>query len=232
MNFNKVLAIIPARGGSKRVVGKNKRVLAGKPLIRWTIDSAVECGAFCDVLVTTDDKDIADISRNSGVLVPWLRPAHLSSDTSTTLDVLQHAVLWYEANVSKIDAVALLQPTCPFRSRESIPNALKMFFENDGKSVISVVKAPIIPEWCFKIVGEELSPLLGWDFLKSRSQDIEMSYVLNGSIYIVEKDKILSGKPLVESGSLAFIMSHPAELIDIDTEDDWIAAEAIAGKIS
>lgn len=229
---NRILAIVPARGGSKRLPRKNVRPLGGKPLIAWTIDSALESGCFVDVLVSTDDVEIADAARAAGAMVPWLRPAELATDTANSSDVLKHALDWYEADRGSVEGVVLLQPTCPFRREESVLGALKLFLEQPGgddrPTVVSVSPSPVPPEWCFRIDASTgaMQPVLGWPELGKRSQDLPPAVQLNGSIYIASSATIRASRPLVGPGSLAFLMSGPEESVDIDTEDDWILAES------
>lgn len=227
----RLLAIIPARSGSKRLPGKNARSLGGRPLITWSIHAALEAGAFCDVLLSTDDADLAAIGSEAGALVPWLRPPELATDTASSGDVLRHALAWYEADRGSVDGVVLLQPTCPFRRAASIRGALRQFVAQPDRAraatVVSVSRSSVPPEWCFRI-GESdgaLQPILGWNEVGKRSQDLKAAYQLNGSIYVASSETIRESLPLVAQGSLAFLMDGPEEAIDIDTEDDWRVAE-------
>jgi CMP-N,N'-diacetyllegionaminic acid synthase len=228
----RVLAIIPARGGSKRLPGKNARLLGGRPLIAWSIDSALAAQAFCDVLLTTDDERLAEIGRAAGALVPWLRPAELATDTATSGDVLRHALAWYEAHRGTVDVVVLLQPTSPFRRLSSVQGALRCFLDQPGdaarRTVVSVSHSSVPPEWCFRVnAGDHaLQPVLGWSELGKRSQDLQAAYQLNGSLYVASSDTIRDGSPLVGPGSLAFLMEGAEESIDIDTAQDWRFAES------
>ena len=228
----RLLAIIPARGGSKRIPRKNARLLGGQPLITWSIQAALEAGGFCDVLLTTDDAELASIGRAAGALVPWLRPAELATDTATSSDVLRHALTWYEAYRGGVDGVVLLQPTCPFRRPASIHGALRRFVAQPdiarAATVVSVTRSSIPPEWCFRIgQGDtELQPVLGWSEVGKRSQDLQAAYQLNGSIYVASSETVRAGQPLVARGSLAFLMDGPEEAVDIDTEEDWRVAES------
>ena len=115
-----LLAIIPARGGSKRLPRKNIRPLGGKPLIEWSIDICSGNKSICDILVSTDDVEIQEIAKNSGALVPWLRPNHLSTDETSSIEVALHALDWYEDKNGSVDGVILLQPTSPFRNKDTI----------------------------------------------------------------------------------------------------------------
>jgi CMP-N,N'-diacetyllegionaminic acid synthase len=232
----KLLALIPARGGSKRIPNKNIRVLGSKPLITWSIDAARAVPELADVLVSTDSPLIAQIARDAGAMVPWLRPAALASDTASSSDVLKHALEWYELERSPVDGVVLLQPTCPFRRATSLLGALQRFRDqpagDDRSTVVSVSPSAVPPEWCFRMdaTNGELLPLLGWSELGKRSQDLQSAVQLNGSIYIASSATIRAGQPLVGPGSIAFFMPGAEESVDIDTEDDWRLAESFLGR--
>jgi CMP-N,N'-diacetyllegionaminic acid synthase len=224
----RLLAIIPARGGSKRLPQKNIRLLGGRPLVAWSIRSALEAELFCDVLVSTEDQRVAEAAKAAGAFVPWLRPADLASDEAATTDVLHHAVTWYEASRGDIDGVMLLQPTCPFRSLESLRGAAFRFLQQpiaDRRPVVSVSPSSDPPEWYFRVVEGLLDPLLGWEQIGLKSQDLKPSFKLNGSIYVIPVPMIRNGGKLIVPGSIAFTMGEAEEAVDIDTEQDWQMAE-------
>lgn len=223
----KILAIIPARGGSKRLPGKNIRILGGKPLIAWTIEPAIQSGLFCDVLVSTDDPAIADVAKHYGAIVPWLRPEELATDTAGSVEVALHAIDWYEANQEPLDGIALLQPTSPFRSRESIKDSVMLFQANNGRSLTSFKLAESHPSWCFKIRKNQLIPFQGWNETNKRSQDLETAYVTDGSIYMTSPYELKANHSFLNSHTIPYIIKTTRESIDIDTEDDWIAAEKL-----
>lgn len=225
----RLLAIVPARGGSKRLPGKNLRKLGGRPLIAWSIGSALKADLFVDVLVSTDDPAIAEAAQAAGALVPWLRPAELAGDTTPTADVLRHALGWYEDTYGPVDGVVLLQPTSPYRHQDSLRGAVVQFLQSPPghrATVASVSPAAAPPQWCFRLNGDALDPLLGWDQLQRRSQDLPPSYQLNGSLYICQSDTVRAAAPLVAPGSKAFVMTSPEESVDIDTAADWRIAES------
>ncbi len=120
----KILALIPARGESKRLKNKNILDLGGKPLVNWSIEQAVAIENIVDVLVSTDSEKIAKVSKKAGAIVPWLRPKNLATDNASSVDVAIHAVDWYESQVCTIDGLLLLQPTSPFRSKATIEKQL------------------------------------------------------------------------------------------------------------
>lgn len=223
----RLLAVVPARGGSKRLPRKNVLPLGGKPLIAWTIDMALESGCFMDVLVSTDDEEIADAARAAGAIVPWLRPSELATDTASSADVIAHALAWYERENGHVDAVLLLQPTSPFRSAESIRGAVQTYVEQTGPvcyPVVSVSPATTHPAWTFAWADGELQPSLGWESLGLRSQDLQPAYALNGAIYVIPAEDIRRGLPIVRPGVLPYVMTDSRESLDIDTVDDWALA--------
>ena len=221
----KILALITARGGSKRLPGKNTRPLGGKPLLVWSIDVVKEISEICDILVSSDDKFIAEIALNSGAIVPWLRPSELANDTTSSVDVALHALDWYEREKGKIDGLLLLQPTSPFRKRESILRGLELFKKNQKHPVIGVSPAESHPMWCFKIDGAVMEPFIKGG-LQFRSQDLPLAYVVNGSFYIIAPEDLRKSNSFFSKGMTPLIMDSPMESIDIDTESDWIKAES------
>jgi CMP-N-acetylneuraminic acid synthetase len=136
MIFMKILALITARGGSKRLPGKNIKLLGSKPLILWSIDVAKNNLDICDILVSTDNPAIAEISREAGAKVPWLRPSELATDNASSVDVALHALDWYEASKGSVDGILLLQPTSPFRTPETVPRGIELFRINNYQTVL------------------------------------------------------------------------------------------------
>lgn len=223
----RLLAIVPARGGSKRLPGKNIMLLGGRPLINWTIDAALDSGVCIDVLVSTDDNEIASVARSAGAMVPWLRPAELATDTASSADVIAHALVWYEQVYGSVEAVLLLQPTSPFRSSETIRGAVRTYLEQCGAkrhSVVSVSPAASHPAWTFNWRDGVLLPCLGWEALKHRSQDLDPVFTLNGAVYVIPANEARASYPIVQPGTLPFFMTDARESMDIDTADDWALA--------
>lgn len=231
-NKRRVLALIAARGGSKRLPGKNIRNLGGKPLIAWTIDIALESRLYCDVLVSTDNAAIAEVAKKHGALVPWLRPADLATDTAGSVDVALHALDWYEANHGKVDGLALLQPTSPFRTQKTLKESLDLFLSSGCRPVVSVTPALSHPAWCFSIHEDHLEPFLGWEEADKRSQDLPPAFVTDGSMYIISPTCLRSERRFVNNRARAYIVKAD-EALDIDTSEDWEIAEQIAaGKFA
>jgi N-acylneuraminate cytidylyltransferase len=224
----KILALIPARGGSKRLPGKNIKNLATKPLIVWSIDVAKRNQDICDILVSTDSPDIAAIARDSGTLAPWLRPAVLSSDTAPTLDVALHALDWYEREKGIVDGLLLLQPSSPFRSDETVRHGIDLFRRNPQRSVVGVSPAVSHPMWCFRVVDDAIIPFLEGGGLHLRSQDLPPAYVVNGAFYLLAPDYLRNSRSFYNE-PVPLVMNDPREALDIDTDYDWLLAEAILG---
>lgn len=222
----RILVLITARGGSKRLPGKNIRVLGGKPLIVWSIDAVKGLPECCDILVSTDDEKIAEVARNSGALVPWLRPTELSTDTASSVDVCLHALDWYEQHHGKVDGLLLLQPTSPFRTRRTVIHGLELFRKNKFP-VMGFSPAESHPMWCFKLEGNTLSPFIDASGLKLRSQDLPPAYVANGAFYLIAPQDLRSLKTFYSENMVPLLMEDSEESIDIDTEWDWFLSETI-----
>lgn len=222
----KILAIIPARAGSKRIPGKNIKDLGGKPLIAWSIEVTFGIEDIVDCVVSTDSQEIANIAKEYGAMVPGLRPEELSTDTSSTIDVLLHVVESYQKIKGTVDGVLLLQPTTPFRKMENIQSGIKKFKEHGKQfSVISFSHLDFHPYWSFKEEGGFLKPFFSYEELKIRSQDLPKAYRLNGNLYLIPTDWLISKKSLYTESVLPLIIESRGESIDIDTMDDWLEAE-------
>ena len=223
----KILTIILAREGSKRIPNKNIKSLNGKPLVLWTIDVAKQCTAICDILVSTDSKEIVHIANSAGVLAPWLRPSNLSSDNASSVDSVIHGLDWYETNIAKVDGVMLLQPTSPFRSLETLNRGIKLFMNNNS-SVIAVSLSTKQIE-CLKIINKE--GFLCDVFDRHRSKDIQNNlYLVNGSLYIANPNIVRNNKSFYDEKTIPLIINSEEESLDIDTYFDWMLAEAIVQR--
>jgi CMP-N,N'-diacetyllegionaminic acid synthase len=223
----KILALITARGGSKRVPGKNLRLLGGRPLIVWSIEVAKNNPEICDILVSTDDPGIASVARDANALVPWLRPVELASDTAPSVDVCLHALDRYEQARGKVDGLLLLQPTSPFRSRETVMRGIDLFRDNQRRSVIGVSPALSHPMWCFKLDGTSMRPFIERASIPARSQDLPAAYVLNGAFYLITPQELRRERSFCSEATIPLIIDDPAECVDIDTEWDWKIAQAL-----
>lgn len=223
------IAIIPARGGSKRLPGKNLKSLLGKPLIAWSIDAALACGLFDLVLVSTDCKGIAKVAEQYGALVPGLRPAILSTDTATTNDVVSHMVEEVECRWGVVKNITILQPTSPLRHASNIIEAHALYEEKEALSVISVC----LMEHPIQLCNQLPADLSMSGFLRKehniRSQDLEPNYRINGAIYIVDRKLVGSLSDIYGDRSYAYLMKQE-QSIDIDELLDFEIAEAIMSR--
>lgn len=217
-----IIAIIPARGGSKGIPNKNIYPLCDKPLIAYTIEAAKKSKYIDSVVVSTDSERISEVSKQYGAKVPFLRPDILASDTAKTIDVLIDALDRLQKNNENYHALILLQPTSPLRSTEDIDSAIEYFFANECESLVSVSEVKINPVLIRKIVDGKACPILNQSSTVRR-QDFEKYYRVNGAIYINKIDE-LTGQTSLNDNSLAFIMPVSRSL-DIDSLMDITTAE-------
>jgi CMP-N,N'-diacetyllegionaminic acid synthase len=224
----RILALITARGGSKRLPGKNIRVLGGKPLIVWSIDVAKEIPEICDILVSTDEPAIAGVCSGTGACVPWLRPESLATDTANSVDVALHALDWYEAEKGAVDGLLLLQPTSPFRTHATVSRGVDLYRMHDQKPVLGVSPSHSHPMWTLKMAGDYLVPLMQNHGFGMRSQDLPVAYVVNGSFYLISPAELRSCRSFVGEKTIPLLIESPQEALDIDTEWDFSMAETIA----
>lgn len=206
------------------------RVLRGKPLLVWSINAVVGVSGICDTLVSTDDEVAADVARRAGALVPWLRPPELATDTATSVDVGLHAVEWYERERGAVDAVLLLQPTSPFRSRESIARGIELFLIKNGRPVVGVSPARSHPMRCFVIEGDRMRPAVAEHGVTLRSQDLPPVFEPNGAFYLVSPKYLRQWHSFYGPDVVPLLMDDPREAIDIDTPMDWLLAEVVAAQ--
>jgi N-acylneuraminate cytidylyltransferase len=227
----KILALITARKGSKRIPRKNVRLLGGKPLVKWTIDLSQSIDDINETLVSTDDEKVFEVSEKSGCLVPWLRPPELSSDEAKSVDVALHAVDWYEQNREKVDGLLLLQPTTPFRTKSAVQEGINLFQKSSGKTVLGVSKTHDHPMWTFKKDGEYLSHYFEGRGLEVRSQCLPEALVVNGSFYLISPHLLREHRSFFGPNTLPLIIDSSQEALDIDTEWDFKLAEVIASEL-
>lgn len=222
----KLLALVPARGGSKRVLNKNIRDFGGKPLIAWTIEAARCLPELADVLVSTDSPAIAHEAETAGALVPWLRPPELATDTAASMAVCMHALDWYEREKGPVDGLLLLQPTSPFRTTASIRRAIERFREHPQRPVVSFSPAESHPMWCYRLDGEAIAPFIEGT-KPTRAQDLPPAYVVNGALYIASPAYLRKQCSFIGQDTVPLIMDDAREALDIDTEWDWMLAETL-----
>lgn len=225
----KILALVPARGGSKRLPGKNTRMLGGKPLIEWSIQAAQGIPGVVNILVSTDDEGIADIAHKAGASVPWLRPAALAADEASSVDVALHALDFYESLHEPLDGLLLLQPTSPFRSRATLLRGLEVFRTHAYRSVVGVSPANTHPLWCFQIDGGSMKPFVDRSQTDLRAQVLPPAYALNGAFYLISPAELRTSRSFCNKDTMPLVMDAPMEDVDIDTEMDWQWAEFLLG---
>jgi CMP-N,N'-diacetyllegionaminic acid synthase len=228
MNDKKILALIPARGGSKGIKDKNIISVSGKPLISYTIRTAIDSGVFEDVVVTTDSERIAAVAKEHGADVPFLRPAELADDESKSMDVVMHAISWAESQKRTYDYLMLLQPTSPLRSSHDIISAVDLCAKMDADSIISVVACEHSPRLAGKL--PENGSMEGFfkdrDVVSQNRQEYEAYYRLNGAIYLANMSKFKESGSWYMSRTYAYKM--PAERsVDIDAWTDLKYAEVL-----
>jgi len=216
----KILGIIPARGGSKRIKRKNIKLLAGKPLIAYTIEAALKSRYLSKIVVTTEDERIIKIVKKYNVEI-IKRPQRLATDTTSMSVVITHVIDYLEdyQNYSP-DILVLLQPTSPLRTSVDIDKAIELFLRGRCDSVISVSELQSPSYWCFKKGKDYLKPLFGWKYFKKRKQDLPKSYLPNGAIFITELKLFRKNKSFYSEKILPYIMSLERS-VDIDTPIDF-----------
>ena len=217
------LAIIPARGGSKRLPRKNVLGLCGKPLIVHTIEAALKSKYIDKVIVSSDDEEILNISSNFGADI-IKRPIDLANDTATTFDTIKHTI----DNFEKYDYIVLLQPTSPLRNEKHIDEAIQLLEKKKADAIVSVCEMEHSPLWSNTLPKDgSMSNFLKDEILNKRSQDLEKFYRLNGAIYICKTEKLIENKSFfLKDNIFAYIMNRENS-VDIDEEIDFKIAEVL-----
>jgi CMP-N,N'-diacetyllegionaminic acid synthase len=223
-----ILAIILARGGSKRLPRKNILPLRGKPLIAWTIERARNSQFIHKIVVSTDDKDIAQISKTYGAIVPFIRPAALAGDDSPSVEAVVHALDFLKERGYNPAVVILLQPTSPLRRTSDIDRALELFLHGQCKSVVSVCELNHPLTSCFTIANNYMEPLLDKIKLEEANKSMKI-YVPNGAVYITSTQHVRSYNSFFSKETLPYVMP-PHRSIDIDSEADFYLVDHLMGE--
>lgn len=230
--MDEILTVVPARSGSKRLKDKNIKILNGKPMITWTIEAALGSKYIENVMVSTDSKEYARIAMQYGADVPYLRDKVLSSDTSSSFDVIKNIIDFYTNKNINFKYIVLLQPTSPLRNNKHIDEALDLFFAKKANSVISVCECEHSPLWSNTMPEDGSMDLFLPPKIKNiRSQDLEKYYRLNGAIYIAKIKEFIQYKGFFMPNSFAYKM-EPMYSIDVDTDYDFTIANLLLKKIS
>ena len=218
----KILAVIPARKGSKGLPSKNSKSIHGKPLISWTIDAALNSKYISQVCVSSDCEIIQEIAINQGVDVPRLRPKNLSQDDTPSSSVILHEIEHYP----EADVICMLQPTSPLRTHKHIDQCIQQFIKEEAQAMVSVSKDKHSPYWSFNLNQGFLKSLFPLEKINKRRQDLEETYALNGAIYLAKTSYFKEVKSFLTPATKAYIMSHEAS-IDIDDLSDFKEAERV-----
>jgi CMP-N,N'-diacetyllegionaminic acid synthase len=222
-----ILGLIPARGGSKGIPGKNLRILGGRSLVARAVESGLKSLRLARLILSTDSEAIAEEGRRAGAEVPFLRPADLAKDETPTAPVIAHALKWLEENEgTRPDILVLLQPTAPLRQARHIDEALDLLVSSGARSVVSVTPVPghYHPSWQFSIRDGTLFPFLETGKVPPRRQDLPPTYTRNGAIYAAWTETWLTGTMAYGSGCVPYVM-EPAESVNIDSLEDLSLAE-------
>lgn len=227
MGNNKILAIIPARGGSKGVPRKNIKELDGKPLITYTIEASKKSKYIDRIVVSTEDKEIAEVSKKYGAEVPYLRPLQLAQDNSPTIDCVIHMVNWLKEKENYLpDYVCLLQCTSPLRSYEDIDGTIQKAITLNVDGAVSVCEAEVNPYWTNIFDGDKLKYFIEEGKEITRRQDLPKVYSVNGSVYVIKANVLLDKKTFETENITGYVMSNESS-IDIDNEIDFKFAELL-----
>lgn len=222
----RILGIIPARAGSKGVPYKNIRLLAGKPLIQYTIQSALLSKELDTILISTDCNEVIGFSKQyANIEIPFIRPAKLALDTTPTIDVVRHAVNYYEKVGRTFDYVCLLQPTSPFRNDELIDKTIRKIIETGADSLVTICKVPsqYNPHWTFKMEENLLSISTGDKQIITRRQDLPDAWHRDGKVYITSTEQLRKGE--ITGGRIIGYINENEPDVNIDSFEDWELAE-------
>lgn len=226
----KPLFVIPARGGSKGIPGKNIKPLGGKPLIAYSVEVARQLAPDSDICVSTDDPAIADVVREMGLEVPFMRPDYLATDNCGTYEVLLHAVKFFEKLGRRYDTMVLLQPTSPLRTADDVRRCLEAY-TSDVDMVVTVVEAASNPYYnCYETDADGFLHISKGDGSYVRRQDAPKAWEYNGAVYVINIDS-LKQMPLSKFPRRRMVEMERSRSIDLDTPLDWIVAEAVVAQM-
>lgn len=224
----KVLAVIPARGGSKGIPRKNIFPLKGKPLIAWTIEEAQKSQFLDKIIVSTDDEEIAEVSREWGGEVPFLRPKELAKDDTPGVEPILHALSYFP----NYEYVVILQPTSPLRTAEDIDSAIVLCNHHQREYCVSVTESKFIPEWLFYINNKDqvLEPVNKKSDIPYQRQKVQKSYVLNGAVYVAKVQSLIRDRSFLTPNTIPYVMPS-VRSVDIDDMEDLLYCEYLLSKM-
>lgn len=222
----KILGLIPARGGSKGILGKNIKLLEGKPLLTYTWESANKSRLLSRIVLSSDDKEIIKVAETIGLEVPFERPSSLAQDDTPSIEVIKHALKELKNEGEEFEAICLLQPTTPFREEGLIDRAIEKFISGNYTSLISVREVPhqFNPHWVFEEKEGKLKIATGEKVVISRRQDLPTAYYRDGSIYVINA-AMLAKQNSIYGEKVGFIKQEGSPNINLDDLEDWVAAE-------
>ena len=218
------LAIIPARGGSKRIPRKNIKLFCAKPMIAWSIEAALQSGCFDQVIVSTDDEEIADVARRYGATVPFVRPAELSDDHTGTIPVIRHAIEWVNAQGQSVEQACCLYATAPFVSPDDIRRGLDTLLDTGSDYAFSVTSYAFPIQRAIRLNAEGRVEMFNPEHFNTRSQDLEEAFHDAGQFYWGKADAWLQGRMIFSPASVPVALPRH-RVQDIDTPEDWVRAE-------
>jgi CMP-N-acetylneuraminic acid synthetase len=224
----RVVAVVTARSGSKGLPGKNIRPLCGKPLVAWSIEQGLACRVVDTVVVSTDSDEIAEVARRAGARVPFLRPSTLAEDTSSSVDVLVHALDHLETLGEHYEYIVLLEPTSPLREVSDIVGAIERLHGSDAESVVGVARAESShPAFLMRLEGGRLRPMGGIPPTALRRQDLaEEFFYLEGSIYASRVASLRARRSFYHERTAPWVVDR-YKAVEIDELSDFVVAEAL-----
>ncbi|MBA6420461.1 pseudaminic acid cytidylyltransferase [Pseudomonas neustonica] len=219
------IAIIPARGGSKRIPRKNIKTFCGRPMIAWSIEAALESGCFDRIIVSTDDAEIAEVALQNGAEVPFMRPAELSDDHTGTIPVIRHAIDWMEAHIrAPVQEVCCLYATAPFVMPEDLRKGLSILAETGCDYAFSVTSYAFPVQRAIRLTPQGRVEMCNPEHFNTRSQDLDEAYHDAGQFYWGRAEAWKEGRIIFASGSLPVLLPRH-RVQDIDTAEDWERAQ-------
>jgi len=218
--MNKTIAVITARGGSKRIPRKNIKEFLGQPMIKYAIDAAIESRIFNSVMVSTDDEEIAQIAKQYGAEVPFMRSEETSNDFATTMDVLLEVICKYKKMNIEFDTLCCIYPCVPFLKSDTLVKAYTVFTESNTDALMPVVRFSYPIQRALRVNNEGLLEYIQPEYIKTRSQDLETMYHDVGMFYFYKVDSLP-----IQNKKIKYFEMKETEIQDIDTEEDWRYAE-------
>lgn len=224
----KIIAIIPARGGSKRVPRKNVKLLADKPLIAYAIEAALKSKYLDRVIVSTEDDEIATIAKEFGAEIPFVRPMEIATDAAKSLDVLQHAVRFLEEKENfKPELTVLIQPTSPLVLTEDIDKTIEKSLKTNSNSCTTFCEITERPEWMYIMENDRAKLFMEQKTQETRTQYLPKIFRLNGAVYVIKYDTLMIANKILDNSNLSAVIMPEERSIDIGKPFDFEVAEAL-----